>query len=399
MAMDKGKAIELLKEALGEIPHLRELHHERNKQEFELWFNKVQTIIKATLDADDLRKFSSRRSAHVRGWFQDDVYQQDYLKRLTDYETALKSIIQKYELLGFEKEREAIVELPVDATELHIYLFDNMRLHPKIIDASEALFKNRHYAQAIFEAFKAVNNFVKEKTGLTLDGKALMTKVFDETSPIIKLNELLTQSDKDEQEGFRFLFMGAMVGIRNPKAHDNVTQTDPFRTLEHLSFASLLIKRAEEGTLVKTSPPRKRWNLHKFLNDIKNRCSQEEANVTKELYDFTKENADSIYWGTGAETGSFTFHKTKPTEIISIMSVYSDGLIYLNFGNMQDKGVRKDILESFRDKLNKIPSVKIPQDVVTSNKFPCIRAEILAEEPNLEVFKQTILELCQQLDE
>jgi uncharacterized protein (TIGR02391 family) len=122
-----------------------------------------------------------------------------------------------------------------------------MQFHPKVIKVSKSLFETGHYAPAIFEAFKAVNNFVKEKTSLSQDGKALMSKVFNENNPVIKLNELSTVSDKDEQEGFKFLFMGAMVGIRNPKAHDNIVQTDPYRTLEYLSFASLLMRRAEEG--------------------------------------------------------------------------------------------------------------------------------------------------------
>jgi uncharacterized protein (TIGR02391 family) len=124
-----------------------------------------------------------------------------------------------------------------------------IQLHPKVLEVSKSLFETGHYSQAIFEAFKAVNNFVKEKTGSSLDGKDLMTKVFREEAPIIKLNELKTQSDKDEQEGFMFLYMGAMVGIRNPKAHENIIQTDPYKTLEYLALASLLMRRVEEGTL------------------------------------------------------------------------------------------------------------------------------------------------------
>lgn len=127
---------------------------------------------------------------------------------------------------------------------------DTIQLHPRIIEVSQSLFESGHYSQAIFEAFKAVNNFVKEKTGLSLDGKDLMAKVFREEAPIIKLNKLKTKSERDEQEGFKFLFIGAMVGIRNPKAHDNIVQTDPNRALEYLGFASLLMKRAEEGKLV-----------------------------------------------------------------------------------------------------------------------------------------------------
>ena len=134
-----------------------------------------------------------------------------------------------------------------DTDELLLYLFDSMQFHPKIVEASRKLFKDSHYTDAIFRAFTEVNNYVKAKTELELDGKALMSKVFRVDEPVIKLNNLNTQSERDEQEGFMFLFMGAMVGIRNPKAHDNIIQTDPLKTLEYLALASLLMRRAEEG--------------------------------------------------------------------------------------------------------------------------------------------------------
>jgi len=130
-----------------------------------------------------------------------------------------------------------------------IPLFTSLQLHPKVIEVSQSLFETGHYSPAIFEAFKAVSNLIKEKTGLSLDDKDLMTRVFNEDNPIIKLNEGKTRSDRNEQEGFRFLFMGAIVGIRNPKAHETVIQTDPYKTLEYLAFASLLMRRVEEGNL------------------------------------------------------------------------------------------------------------------------------------------------------
>jgi hypothetical protein len=53
----------------------------------------------------------------------------------------------------------------------------------------------------------------------------------------------------DEQEGFMHLYMGAVIGIRNPKAHGMVEQRDPYKTLKYLSFASLLAKRVDEAKL------------------------------------------------------------------------------------------------------------------------------------------------------
>lgn len=145
-----------------------------------------------------------------------------------------------------------VTQCPENIAKVPNLLFDKMQFHPKVVETSKSLFETGHYAQAIFEAFKAINNFAKEKTGQYLDGKDLMAKVFREQGPLIKLNKLKTQSERDEQEGFKFLFMGAMVGIRNPKAHDNVIQTDPYRTLEYLSFASLLMRRIEEGKVAQS---------------------------------------------------------------------------------------------------------------------------------------------------
>ncbi len=121
-------------------------------------------------------------------------------------------------------------------------------LHPRIREVSERLFMDGYYSQAIFEAYKTVNIVVKDKSGRKdLDGQGLMSTVFSLKNPILRLNDLQDQSDKDEQEGFMLLFMGAMTGIRNPKGHDVVNQKDPLRTMEYLSLASLLVRRAEES--------------------------------------------------------------------------------------------------------------------------------------------------------
>lgn len=135
-----------------------------------------------------------------------------------------------------------------DSRQPEVDLFKKMGLHPKIREVSERLFVDGHYSQAIFEAFKRVNNAVKEKSGMTeRDGQSLMSSVFSGNPPRLALNSLQTTSDRDEQEGFKFLFMGAITGIRNPKAHNHVVQRDPYRTLHYLAFASLLMSRLDEA--------------------------------------------------------------------------------------------------------------------------------------------------------
>ena len=96
-------------------------------------------------------------------------------------------------------------------------IFKILNIHLEIDIVSRKLFADKHYAQAIFEAFKKVNNLVKEKSGRRdLDGKNLMLMTFSVNAPILKMNKLISQSDKDEQEGFMHLYAGAIMGIRNP---------------------------------------------------------------------------------------------------------------------------------------------------------------------------------------
>ena len=110
--IDERKAIELLEQALTEIPHLRELHSD--SQEFVLWFDKVRDIIQAGLNEDDQQRFPSSRMVTITGggWPSDDDFQRFYLIMLERCETALQSIIQKYEMVGFEREPAIVAESP-----------------------------------------------------------------------------------------------------------------------------------------------------------------------------------------------------------------------------------------------------------------------------------------------
>lgn len=143
-----------------------------------------------------------------------------------------------------DKQGKKIGESSERPVESPLQIFDAMQFHPKVVNASRALFEDEHYAQAIFEAFKAVENFVQDKSGLTLYGTNLMERVFNEENPIIKVPEA-GHYYKDVQKGFKHLFIGASQGIRNPKAHKEIIQKDPYITLQYLGFFSFLLKRID----------------------------------------------------------------------------------------------------------------------------------------------------------
>ena len=189
------------------------------------------------------------------------IYEEDLPERtiVNSINASPKGLIKKHDAEGadtnYEILRPGINLIIKDKTkrEGSDILFER-GIHPRIIEVSGSLFASKHYPQAILEAFKEVNNRVKHKSKLSdMDGKRLMSKTFGLESPRLKLSNLETQSDKDEQEGFMHIFMGSMLGIRNPKAHEIIVLKDPIKALEYLSLASLLLRRIDESEYVEST--------------------------------------------------------------------------------------------------------------------------------------------------
>jgi len=134
-------------------------------------------------------------------------------------------------------------EEPNPQTQTHP--FDERNIHSAISEVALNLFDDGHYSQATFEAFKYVDKEVKKLANINDSGFKLMMAAFAEAAPKIKLTALQNQSEIDEQMGYKFIFAGAMSAIRNPRGHD--ITTDPIDLcLDHLSFASVLLRRLEK---------------------------------------------------------------------------------------------------------------------------------------------------------
>lgn len=117
-------------------------------------------------------------------------------------------------------------------------------IHPLIVRVSKERFDVAQYADAVEAAFKTINNEVKkivyEKTSEEIDGNPLMQKAFNKNNPLIRFNESELRTDQDIQQGYQFMFSGAMLGIRNPKAHEVEKISKPDATRK-LHFASMLM--------------------------------------------------------------------------------------------------------------------------------------------------------------
>lgn len=109
-------------------------------------------------------------------------------------------------------------------------------------DTTQKLFHEGHYALAVEEAFKCLNNFVKSKAGTGADGADLMRNTFTPKNPTLALNSLKTDSQHDQQLGYMDIFAGSMTGIRNPRAHEHQYLDEPQVALEMLALANHLLR-------------------------------------------------------------------------------------------------------------------------------------------------------------
>ena len=122
-------------------------------------------------------------------------------------------------------------------------------LHPKIVEVAKSRFDSKHFADSVEAALKEVSSvvkgLVKAHTGQEFDGANLMNRAFSLETPVIKLSDLSSDSAKDIQKGYLQIFAGTMTGIRNPKAHQNIS-IDNIRAIHFLFLASLLMSVVDE---------------------------------------------------------------------------------------------------------------------------------------------------------
>jgi uncharacterized protein (TIGR02391 family) len=143
--------------------------------------------------------------------------------------------------------REKREELTTGGTSAPSTYFERLNLHPRILDVTRDLFRDGYHWEAVFNAAKALVNYVKERSGRhDLDGASLMRTVFSRNAPILAFNDLADQTDIDEQEGMMHLFEGAVLGIRNLGGHSFPEGTEQ-RAIEYISLLSLLAYRTQEA--------------------------------------------------------------------------------------------------------------------------------------------------------
>jgi len=164
-------------------------------------------------------------------------------ERMVAIEAILRSVRRLHleidkQGMGRRSPRSTIPLKKQGVVELYDVLIDSKELR----NVTRKLFIDGHYVRAVEEAYKCINNTVKLKSGLSADGQDLMNQAFSIKNPILKLNALKTDSERNEQLGYMLSLGGCMTGIRNPRAHEHQLWDSPDVALEMLAWANHLMR-------------------------------------------------------------------------------------------------------------------------------------------------------------
>ena len=131
-------------------------------------------------------------------------------------------------------------------------IYESLITHETIKKYTSDLFGDGYYEDAVFKAYKQLEIMVKTKSHPDLQdesGTSLMGHAFSAANPVLKIIDLQSRTERDEQSGFCQLFRGSMEGIRNIGAHANIN-IDSKRALHLLSLANLLAEVVDQSVHV-----------------------------------------------------------------------------------------------------------------------------------------------------
>ncbi len=168
----------------------------------------------------------------------------------------MNNLLDKFEKLA--KSFNDLSYEPSNQSEVHQkHPFDVWNIYPKFFNRVKKLFDDEHYGESTLQACKIIEHNVKRLSDIKKDtGHSLMMNAFNEKNPKICLSYNIYQGD-NIQRGYGNIFSGFFSAIRNPAAHASEHKETRDECLEHLIFASFLMRKLDKAEELRVSHPTK----------------------------------------------------------------------------------------------------------------------------------------------
>lgn len=151
------------------------------------------------------------------------------------------------------KERRLKVKLNTDNQNIEYSILPTIwpMIHPKVSNVAKKLMLDGHYESAITASVKLLESCTRdtcsEEAEKGISGTSLMQKLFNPKDPVLQFEDINSQSGRTLQEGYRNIFVGVQLGIRNPYSHDAGRNPSEYEALHIIVMISHLMNMFDKA--------------------------------------------------------------------------------------------------------------------------------------------------------
>ncbi|WP_367866993.1 TIGR02391 family protein [Pedobacter sp. WC2423] len=181
-----------------------------------------------------------------------------YMKRNELFQYRLNELNKSLSFIGLELSKEAKYKKVAaartlsDAQERASHYKSKLELrniHPEVFKYCDEELVKENYFHSVFEGVKGVAQRLRDKTGVHADGNALVDVIFSTANPLLKINPLLTDTQRSEHLGLSNMIKGLFGVIRNPTAHTPKIKfvINEAEALDIMTIVSYVHKKLDKG--------------------------------------------------------------------------------------------------------------------------------------------------------
>ena len=131
---------------------------------------------------------------------------------------------------------------------------------------------------------------------------------------------------------------------------------------------------------------KRKWDEESYMKALTEREGEESANTAKAILSWAQEKQLKIWWGQGAQHGSFLVYIDHGKDWYSFISLWTYGKIEIQFQVLKTRPIYRDVemRMNLLNQLNSIPGVDIPKDGI--ERRPSIPYSVLQQTASLSRF-------------
>jgi len=213
-----------------------------------------------------------------------------------------------------------------------------------------------------------------DKTGISLEEEIRRLRP-EESDTVDEFFEMIQDNLREGQLRLVFFLeeapqeLKSIVDFLNGQMERSEVLLVEARQYEHEGtkiVTPLLFGYTEEARKVKrtvsiTKGQRRKWDKESFFNDAREKLSEDEVKAIELVYEKSRTMGCELSWGAGYINGSFTV-KWPYIGKYSILSIYTNGGLSLNYGSFRKDDEGKNYLGLLREKVENDLEFHIPDD-------------------------------------